>query len=127
MAGVVLKEELLGAGVEGAVKRHLLLVNLARGTPGASQVKPLESRTLKVGLPCLLGRHERRSNGARDGKVRAHGNRVAPKRPKGLHDSGVVRHTALEHDMAPHALRAHNAVQVVAHDRERKARGDVGL
>ena len=127
LAGVVLEEEFLGARVEGAVERHLLLVHLARGALGAGEVEALEGRAPKARLLRLLGCHERRSHGARDGKVRAHGKGVSPEGAEGLHDGGVIRHASLEHDMAPYALGAHDAVQVVAHDGERKPRRDVGL
>ncbi len=127
LTAVILKEKLLGARIERTVQGDLLLACFVRLARRTSQVKAFEGRSLKAGAGGGFRRHERRAHGTRDRKMRAHGYGVAPKRAERLDNGRVVRHAALKHDVLAHGLRAHNAMQVVAHDGKREARGHVGL
>ena len=127
LRAVALEEEFLRPRIESAVERHLLLVGLLSRTVAAGQVEALERRAREPRLGGLLGGHERRAHRAGHGEVRAHRHGVAPERAERLDDGRVVRHAALKHDTLAHVLGAHDAVQVVAHDGERQASGDVGL
>ena len=127
LARVALEKELLGLFVERTVECDCVLVHAAPRGCRAGKIEPLERRELETRLRGGIGGHEGRPHRTRDGEVGRHRERVRVERPERLHDRGVVGDAALQHDMRPHALAAHHAVQVVAHDGEGKAGGYVAL